>query len=545
MALAAADVSRLYLGAASAHAASGCDADAAYVLEQLATLGRRCDPSLLFGVLRASKNPAKLWDAALSLLPGPIHPREYTPLVRQLVRNGHVGRATLLLSAAIRSFWHGGPEASAPSRALVHNVMVEMKIVRRVLVKHTPGALKPCPELFQEYAEALLAFGELLSENYLPLVADDKESLAWLIKHLYSFHEVASEWHSAVPDAPVLDVLHRSAVILALVIDRLPDGAPAPKTASRQVRADRQRYFCQPYGEQTYSALVHYTLTHADKPSWCRHVLEHMARIRSPPLALSRVTVNTLVQQATRRRLGDLAKYALELDPLHRHPSRQESTAQARLLARLDEAIDAGDTFRLAALLQYIATQRLHRSSEGALKATSVIYRVYPELRLLTSWRSSQEMQPPSSSSSSLSSSSSSSQPQSPSAAVYHPRVLTAALHVTMVAGNVPLALRVWSILKLAAHQSVVHRPWHVPIQAATLLFDLLGRCARKRAPGSTRAAEIALQEYEWLLEHWAHAPQKLDSRFFHALLRVLRTDSHARALTLRIRRDMAELDIA
>ena len=102
-----------------------------------------------------------------------------------------------------------------------------------------------------------------------------------------------------------------------------------------------------------------------------------------------------------------------------------------------------------------------------------------------------------------------------------------------------------WSILKLAAHQSAAQRQWHVPVQAATLLFDLLGRSARRRTPGSARAAAVALHEYEWLIEHWVGTQESLDARFFRSLLRVLRTDAHSRALMLRIRRDMAALDIA
>lgn len=519
---AAADAAALYARAAASLAADNRVAESAFVLRQLAVLGATCERPLVIDVLRHAEHPAALWDAVSAVLPSPLVSREYAPVVRRCVRDGHVGRAASLLSEAIRY----GTRSTLPSRAVVHTVMIEMKIVRRVLAQHSPGPLKRAPGLFSEYADALEVLGALLAENYLPLVADEKESLAWLVKHLYCFGEVAAACRDLAPGAQVDSAAARIAAVLPDVVAHLPDGAPAPPTALWSCREDRQRYLCKPLGAQTYSALVHYTLTYANRPSWCRQVLEHMARIRSPPLALSRVAVNTLVQQATRRRLGDLATYALELDASSTGPNR-ESTAQARLLVRLDDAVHAGDTYRIAALLQYIATLRLRlrRDSRGAVRPTSVLYRLYPELRSLALWRSHDVPSPP--------------------AAVYHPRVLTAALHVTLAAGNVPLALRLWSILKLAAHQSAAQRQWHVPVQAATLLFDLLGRSARRRTPGSARAAVVALHEYEWLIEHWVGTQESLDARFFRSLLRVLRTDAHSRALMLRIRRDMAALDIA
>lgn len=517
----AAHAAALYANAATELAAAGRSADAAYVLGQLAALGCECDAALMLGVLGAARDPAAVWDAVVGVLGAPA-PRECAHIVRTLLHRGCIGRAAKLVGAAVRSSWLR--DTPPPSRALVHTLMIETKIVRRVLLEHTPGRLQPSAALFAEYADALVALGELLADNYMPIVADEKESLAWLIKHLYLFGDAAAEWRRAVPDAPVHAIAARVDHILEAVVARLPDGAPPPPLASRRSREDRQRFFCKPYGAQTYSALVHYTLSHANRPSWCRHVLEHMARKRTPPLSLSRTAVNTLVQQAARRRISELASSALEITS-YDCPSH-ESSAQARLLARLDEAIHDCDTYRIAALLQYIARLRMRHRSEGSVRPSSALYRVYPELARFVSWRKSRTRPPP------------------PPSAVYHPYVFTAALQVASAAGDLDLAVRLWGIIKLASYKSMVHRPWRVPVHAATLLFDFLARMAYRR-PVRRRAASLAFAEYEWLLRHWAGTTEMLDARFFAALLRVLHTDPHSRARRLRVLRDMAALGIA
>lgn len=542
----------------------------------LALLDRLChDPDAASHV-----DVAAVFDAhcALHTLPAST---TYAPAVRALLRRLQVGAAARMLRRPIAYYWtteYGSAGASSPaeprrpSRALLHNLMVALRVTHRVLRsdgRTAPGHVPASPALLLEYSEALAALGALMQANCVPLPYEDRGNAAALIKALYTLPELVARWrpHLSREQRSALRRRERAvAGVLPRLVSRLPAGASEPsptgffthaaRRPSAGARRDRQRFFAPVLPEPAYNALVHYALHYANKPHWARQVLEHMAHIRTPALLPSQVTVNILVREATRRRLDSLAAYALELGAMLRGapgpvpgteaappaaplldngtaeapPAPYATLPEARLLAHLERAAQENDTFQLVALLQHITVQRLRNGARpDGVRPASVLARLYPRL-LLRRGRSRCS-------------------PHAQSA-VCDPHVLSAVLQLAAAACDPRLAVRVWQLLKHASHSSEL-RPhtWPVPVQAATTLMQMLVRCSAVRAARAPTARArwqqwrqvrtVGAEEYEWLVRHWGLSPllreehsvvgrlpdarAHVDAQFYVALLRLLR----------------------
>lgn len=444
--------------------------------------------ALLLRVLGEPCAFAPAWRAVRRWMPDAA-PHETTQAVRALLRVNAVGEASRVVQWHVRRFRRLG--TPPPSFALLHNVMVQMRFVGT----HLDAA--PA-EVQASYTDALVRLGTLLREHQLPLPGA-REDMAWLIKLLYTY-DLAPLAHR--PHPRTLRVLRTS---LPMYVDRLP--------AAHDTRTP-------PLSSATYNALVQYTLHYAHNPLWCRRVLEHMTHIRTPPLPPSPALVTILLRQATRRRLGALGLYALELDA---PPAAPPHTP--RLLVHVERAVAIGDTHRLIALLQFITALHLRsaRHTHG-VRAASVAQRVLPMLHRRRA-------------------------AQAPRGADVSAAVFTLAAR----AGKLGLALRIWRWMK----QQSVHAP--ISVHTGTVLMQLLADAVRKpharlprwatrrgarrrRAPDEVRV--LALEEYAFLVQHWcatAHAPP--DVRFYRPLLRIVRRTAHTPDAALaRIWADMAVL---
>lgn len=476
-----------------------------------------------------------MWKALCKV--GDPTPSDTTPLTRRLILSNRLGEAMRILQWHIQQHWLR--QAPAPSRAVMHTLMIQMRTVERVLRLRTPpspGRFGASRALYTDYCYALVALGSLLRENYLPLVPAHKEDITWLIQLLAHFP--ALEYHAPHAAQAAQEIRH----VLPVWIERLPCGrTPQPDfftpPPQRTRRSDRATYFVPVLSERSYNALLQYTLQHTDNPQACWRVLEHMTRERSPPLKPGPVTVNILVRQAARRRWPALGSYALALqraDPsavaLPALPAPTASMREAEplyLLASVDEALRDHDTYRLVALLQHIRHSQLRSPQQPhGIRATSVLLRVYPELRRKRTW------------------------PSAPIA--HHPHVYVASLQLAAAAGHINMAMRIWRLLK---QMCIAHRQ-PVPTQAMVEVLRLLVRVGRRRRwvyarheherdSYKTQACMIALQEYAWLLHHWSALGTPPEVDVYVALLRLLRRIGDQDAAYARVVDDIYALGLA
>ncbi|WFD31746.1 hypothetical protein MSPP1_002785 [Malassezia sp. CBS 17886] len=543
------DICALYFASIDRHVRADdlAAADAAHM--QLSTLvsarfahdctlrDRAVSVRLLLAHARAGSDVHAAWIATRRLHPR-ISATETSPAVRTLLRSGALRDAMRIVQWHVRQHWAGWQPA--PSRALLHHVMVQMRLVERILAVPLPlhrgslpgalpagaprpnasGVLHATPTLVHEYADALAALGALLRDNCLPLVTPEKEDIAWLIKLLYRFDSLAAPWSAHLPHALRRHLRRASSTIgavLPVYLRRLPSGAPcAAPLHAPCAQPERAAHFAPVLGAQAYNALIHYTLSCASNPRWCRRVLEHMTRIRRPPLAPNQVTMTILLRRATRTGVDALAAYALELGshlgargtpPWRAVPlvgGAPPLLSVARLLTHVDEAVAQDDTRRLLALLHHVMQRRLHTDRRSRVRAAGIVAVLYPELR---------------------------SDADEPRPGAHHVEVYTAALQLAACAGNRALALRVWQLAKAASAAAAAP----LPPAAATVLVQLLAtetrtgvrrmgraRARRARAPAQ-QVRLVALEEYEWLRQHWLTGAQEPDGRFYVALLRLLR----------------------
>ncbi|WFD43930.1 hypothetical protein MPSI1_002595 [Malassezia psittaci] len=426
-----------------------------------------------------------------------VTPSETTHAMRALLRVNHVGEAARILQWHVRRFRRQG--APPPSSALMHNFMIQMRFLG--------SRIDSVPRVLQNsYTEALVHFGTLLRENSLPLPSS-REDMAWLIKSLYLYQNAG--W------AKQMDKWSSNVILacLPMYVQRLPD-------------IDDPRW--PPISSSSYNALVHYTLSHALNPHWCRIVLNHMAKSRGPLLPPSAELVTILLRQAVRRKSAALGAYALEINS----PDPSDDTCLqtgARLLYHVECAVRDQDTYRLVSLLHYITALRLSPKQRlEHVQASSVARRVIP---LLFRRR--------------------------PIPVVPDPDVSHALLLLAAKAGKVSLSLRIWYWMKQHATR--------VPIRlsSATVFMQLLAESARMPRNALPRWAVhspvgrrrralhdlrlLALHEYSFLLQHWHSRRADLpDQRFFRSLLRVLRRTSHPHdTATARILKDMKTLNVA
>lgn len=473
---------------------------------------------------------------ALTVLGAPT-PSTTAPIVRRLVLRNRLSDALYVLRWQIQEYWLVG--APVPSRAVMHTVMIQMRVVEEVLrtrAAPSPGRFGASDPLYDEYAAALSMLGVLLRENFFPLLPHAKEDVTWLLKLLARFPQLRFR--------TPLAALRRRQVrqSLRVFLERLPCGRPPATaaffTAVPQIsrRIDREKYFVPVLSERSYNVLIHYTLQHADRLPQCRHLLEHMTRERCPPLSPSDVTVNILVRQATRLKMPALAEFALELgtnvQPALSPPppdSVWESPAldTPRLLAMLDEALRDADTHRVAALVHHIGRFHLRSATNPhGVRATSVLLRMYPELRRK--------------------------RPRENLPVVYDAGVGTAALRLAARSQHVTLALHVWRLLK----QSCIAQSQPMPPAAAAVMMQLLARIAgrprwvytrrgRERDTSSQQIVLIALREYAWLLHHGGATQSAPRIDVYIPLLRLLRRTRSHRDIVARVVGDMHALGLA
>lgn len=512
------DVVNTYLDLLEASPAN----DARLVLENLASLAPpqgSQEPRILASGLRllaqccneiAEPGAVQAVFASLTSLSRPAA-KDTARMVRKLILMNRLSDAMYIIDWHIREHWHHG--VPAPSRGLMHTVMIQMKTVEQVLRLRPPpepGRFIATPALYAEYATALSKLGTLLSENYLPLVPAHKEDITWLVKHLTHFYTLeynapgASDAQASIYRA-MPDFLHR------LPCGRDPNAASVKSRSSLpkpSCQADRAEFFLPVLSERTYNVLVQYALQHEEQPQWCRLVLEHMMHERNPPIVPDTVTANILLQQANKRHMPDLALHALEWGacPLSPdEPSVPTEMSSQRLLAHLDDALREENTFRVEGLIYHFVQSWLqcYERPEG-VPAWQVLGRLYPQLRHRQTSLSSR--------------------------VACDPRILTASLYLAARSNRKGLALQFWQHIK--DHCDVTQQM--VASESATVLMNYLAHAARRsrkqvQPDGSEKdgraqqLCRVALQEYAWLLEHWSKYGHHPPARMYVPLLRLLR----------------------
>ena len=456
--------------------------------------------------------------------------QDMTWFFRKLVLQNKLSEATFFLSDFIKQSWHH--DTTPPSRALMHTLMIQMLLVKRVI------QLKPAPmeghfcasrSLYYQYADALVRLGELLEYNYLPLVPTHKEDITWLIKLLTTFtklqHESACSNHFR----------KRIASVLEGFINHLPCGRAVSETSHqtgprRSCRLDRMTHFTPVLTERAYNVLLYYTLYIIKKRTWCQMVLDHMIQKRSPSVAPGLVTGNILLQKSTRLRDAKMGGISAEIGMSWREPSTQDDTEkmrQERLLAHLDCAISDNNSYRAYALIQHIAHTRMkNRRWTNGFRATSVVLRMYPELR--------------------------NNRPRERIPFMHHSQFYILAMCLAVRAGNMLLMLRVFHLCKL----SCIFRGWQVPETVAMRFMLLLAqhvtyqrRHTHERLETTKEIRAIALEEYTWIMRHSRRIGKLPPTSMYEPLLRFLYQTAHAvpnsNPDVLRIKNDMNAMKLA
>lgn len=495
------DMHAMFFGCVRRAMRLGDTAAAVRMLEALAYLAAHVPlcprhRRLVLRVLAASSadDSAAAWRSVRRLMPD-VSAVETTAAIRAWLAQNRVGEACRVVQWHIRRHMrHGTPP---PSHALVHNVMVQMRYVATIVATAPPA-------LQASYTEALVHLATLLREYALPLPGS-REDIVWLIKLVYTY-EPLLPGHAQKRAA---QVIRQS---LPMFMHRLC-APPAFFTPAPPWRTPRASPLLSPHA---YSALVHYTLVYAKNPRWCRHVLEHMTQVRTPPLAPSDATITILLRQAARGQHPELGAYALALAS---HGDPIEELTAPRLLAHVDHAVAQHDAHRVLALVQFITALHLRSPKHpDGVRAASVVQRVAPALCRRTA------------------------APHTP----VDPAVGTALLSLAVKAGKTGLALRLWRWMK----QTSTATP--IPLPAATALMQLFADAVRKpRITRSTRPAphawrRMALDEYTWLLQHWRATDSALpDQRFFREVLKLLQRTAHTHdPVRTRVLADMAMLGL-
>lgn len=402
-----------------------------------------------------------------------------------------------------------------------------------------------------EHAECLVDLLRLVRHAKLPLPPTPSASeIAWILSACCRFETTMMLNQPAMPLASTegpADAAHRHKLNGAARIIRhhlreymkaLPDGQPH---AGAHVLVDGDLVVRPPISIAVYNQLIHYALAVLKSPPICKEVFQHMTQQRQPPLQPDAVTFNTILRQATTQRYQSLARAVLttshaensqaaaEPDSIAERPVSQASApakgkaaaqdlpaatspaaADSRplrpIVQQIDSAIAQADTYRLAALLQYVTSSGLFlkrfRHEPGHIGVKETIMRIYPVLNKKRHWhRFTDEQAPVEASSPPQPSSGSGLRPKANRAsrhAILHPHVLTAALNLASKAGKTGLLLRVWRLIKRTSLQSalqsssvdVASKPWKVPVEAATILMQTLASEAA-RAPKAGQPSRL------------------------------------------------------
>lgn len=441
-------------------------------------------------------NIHEVW-AAVQVLCAPTI-LDMTPFIRRHIRDNRLSEATYLLDEYVRACWEHGTRP--PSRGLMHTLMIQMMVVERVLWRRpvpAKGQFGASQTLFEQYAVALARVGALLAQQYLPLVASDKEDIAWLVKLLTTFPKLGYDT-SRVREAAT--TIHAA---LPSFLAYLPSGQPMPAdyVPQRTSRIDRAQFLLPVLNEPTYNALMHYTFERVDRPEWCRQLLEHMTQLRCPPLYPDPVTINILFRQSMQRRMYDLGLYALELGTDAPHETALDSSG-TRIRMHLADALTDDDPKRVWGIVRHMCTASASLDSSEHL--TSVVRLMYPELRLT--------------------------HPEPCKPFMRRSYFYVMAMRLAARAQNMPLMFDVYRLCK----QVCVSQPRPMPRRVATTLMRLLDASVSVPKHQDVFLCNedmhdvrfLALQEYAWVMQHnrKLHAP--LPVGVYVPLLRLLRRTS-------------------
>lgn len=456
--------------------------------------------------------------------------QDMTWFIRKLVLQNKLSEATCFLSGYIKQSWNH--EETPPSRALLHTLMIQMMLVKRVI------QLKPAPmeghfcaskSLYHHYADALVRLGELLEYNYLPLVPTHKEDIAWLIKLLTTFTRL--EYESVRSN----HFRKRIGLVLEGFVYHLPCGRAVSEESQqvclrRSCRMDRMMHFTPVLTERAYNVLLYYTLYIIKKRTWCQMVLDHMIQRRSPSVAPGHVTGNILLQKSTRLRDAKMGGISAEIGMSWSGPNTEgdtEKMRQERLLMHLDGAISDNNSYRAYALIQHIAHTRMkNKRWSNGLRVASVVLRMYPELR--------------------------DNRPGESIPFMHHPQFYILAMCLAVRAGNMLLMLRVFHLCKL----SCMFQGWQVPETVAMRFMLLLvqhvayqKRQLHEHVEMTREIRVIALEEYMWIMRHSRRIGKLPPASMYEPLLRLLYQTAHASSNAnpdiIRVKNDMYAMKLA
>ncbi|PWY98667.1 hypothetical protein BCV70DRAFT_207441 [Testicularia cyperi] len=188
--------------------------------------------------------------------------------------------------------------------------------------------------------------------------------------------------------------------------------------------------------------------------------------------------------------------------------SNDAQPTQKLMIAQIDAAVARADPYRLVALIRYVTAASLFlprfKHEPGYVGVKELVMRIFPSLhkhryarrrgvRLasISAPASASDLDPDTMLDRNLRVKAD----RAARHAVLDPHVLTATLNLAAKAGKTGLALRIWRLLKRTSLQStakckgsdVASKAWKIPVEAATVLMQILAAEARK-SPGPLSA---------------------------------------------------------
>ena len=384
-----------------------------------------------------------------------------------------------------------------------------------------------------DYAKSLLSLVQLLRLGRLPVPpSENKAEIAWVISACCRFQQrwVLDRLHASRTDSDHLMPHNDPAMVRTAKLIRetlcdfmrhLPSGQHDTDDLTGESRTQGQPgnvTFLPPRPPlelNSYNQLIHFSLAVLESPQMCKIVLEHMTAHRVPKLNPDATTFNIILRQATTKRFDSLARSVLiasQPKTLRSDKTGQPSPSKGKqvpvsteaagrmegrsMLLQIDRAIRSADSHRLLALIQYVTSTgkflRRYRGEMGHISVRELVFRLYPfldvrhrfskrvpptETRILAtgltkSWHSPAALR--------------SRVTYEQRLAILDPHVLTATLNLAAKAGRTGLALRIWRLIKRTSLQSlrpgqVSQKAWKIPLEAATVLMQVLARESRKQ----------------------------------------------------------------
>ena len=435
-------------------------------------------------------------------------------------------------------------EIGKPSSQVLREITRALQHLEELLSRVPPELLVELPERERhalsakrsEFAECLVDLIRLVRGGRLPLPpAASAPEITWILSACCRFETTVLLNNAVATDATVpgsFDAtekrkLQGAADVIRYYLREYMQSLPDGQTRSAGNLLIGGAPVVRPaVGIAVYNQLIHYALSVLKSPSICKEVFQHMMQLRQPPLEPDTVTFNTILRHATTQRYDALARAVLTTRQSQNNateqPPRQASASatpstksrttaasvsddpsidmvEARpirpMIQQIDMAIAQADSYRLVSLLQYVTASglflRRYRHEPGHAGVKELIMRIYPALNTQRFARRSAFDPLESHQAVSQQSSAGRLRPKANQAsrhAILNPHVLTAALNLAAKAGKTGLALRVWRLIKRTSLQSslqspaidVAKAPWKVPVEAATILMQVLANEAAK-----------------------------------------------------------------